>query len=113
MDNLFDLSNIFGTWKLSVSSPFGEETYNLILKSTDLLPDLNKNVNIVGLINHEKGSVNIDKIFFKNNIFTCSTKVDFPIKAEVTIEATVCEPNKMVGLIHIDEYLVTDFVGVK
>lgn len=113
MNNLDYSFNIFGSWQCLVNTPFGTEKYILNINSLGTLKDLDGYDYLLGTIVHEKGSSVIKDAIFKKNKLFCSTEVDFPIKAKITIEAEIIEENKLSGSIKIDEYLKTSFVGEK
>ena len=108
-----DISHIFGKWNIDVDTPFGKEYYTLNIDAINLL---NENVGskyITGSISHEKGSVSFDKASLDNNRFYCLVETEFPIKSTVSITSELIDYNKMSGMLEIDQYLVTSFIGVK
>jgi hypothetical protein len=100
-----NMTNISGNWKISVDTPFGKEQYALNID--------NSNSNITGLVSHEKGIAPLTNASFIDGTFKCSLEVEFPIKATVTLQASVIDDNKMFGTLQVDQYLETLFVGVR
>lgn len=110
MNQTVNISSIFGKWNIDVNTPFGKENYTLSI-ATNMLQD---NINCVaGSIYHEKGSVAFNDARFENDIFHCSVETEFPIKSTISITAEFVEENKMSGMLEIDQYLITSFIGVR
>ena len=98
-------SDIAGEWKITVDTPFGKEQYSLSLDNVDGI--------LTGLVFHEKGMASLIDPSFVNGAFKCLLEVEFPIKATVSLQASIIDDNKMFGTLHVDQYLETLFVGVR
>lgn len=96
---------ILGIWTLSVDTPFGEEQYVLNIETANSF--------FSGSVSHEKGSSAFHSASFENNTFYCSMETEFPIKATVSITADLIENNKIAGILEMDQYLTTSFIGVR
>ena len=95
---------MFGKWKLSVDTPFGDEVYTL-----DLFSDQN---GFYGIIGNDKGFLKLTNIKISDGKFIYwEEKTDTPIKAKVIFNGSV-EGKLMFGSIKIDEYLNVNFEGV-
>ena len=105
MTQIINSLNILGKWTLAVNTPFGEEQYILNIETANSF--------FSGSVSHEKGSSTFDNATFEHNIFHCSLETEFPIKTTISITADLIEDNKISGVLEIDQYLVTSFVGVK
>lgn len=108
-----DTSKLFGKWTIIVNTPFGKEDYILNIDGIESVKDSNQNNCLIGSIHHEKGSVSFDDASFENNTFHCSVQTEFPIKSTISITAELTQDNQISGMLEIDQYLVTSFVGVK
>jgi hypothetical protein len=97
--------DILGKWTLSVNTPFGEEDYALNIEATNSF--------FSGSVSHEKGSSVIYDASFVDNTFHCFVQTEFPIKTTVSITADLIENNKIAGILKMDQYLTTSFIGVK
>jgi hypothetical protein len=97
--------NIDGNWNITVDTPFGKQKYS---SSIDSL-----NGNLTVSISHEKGIAILTNASFVDGMFSGLLEVEFPIKATVTLQASIIDNNKMFGTLLIDEYLETMFVGVR
>jgi hypothetical protein len=97
--------NISGNWNITVDTPFGKEKYSLNIDSS--------NGSVTGLVLHEKGIAPLTNASFIDGTLKCSLEVQFPIKATVSLQASVIDDNKMFGTLQVDQYLETLFVGVK
>ena len=107
MKKTFDSDNIFGKWKVKVTTPFGPEDYIL---SIDSLITQN---NICGSVSDQKNIMNFNNGKLDDNSFSCSFDTDFPIKSTVYIQIDQVENEKISGSVKIDNYLFTLFSGEK
>ena len=95
---------MFGKWKLSVDTPFGDEVYIF-----DLFSDQN---GFYGIVGNDKGFLKLTDIKISDGKFIhWEEKVDTPIKAKVIFDGSI-EGSLMFGSIKIDEYLNVSFEGV-
>jgi hypothetical protein len=97
--------NINGNWSITVDTPFGKEKYYLSIDTS--------NESLTGLVSHEKGIAPLTNTSFIDGTFKCSLEVEFPIKATVSLQASVIDNDKMFGTLQVDQYLETLFVGVR
>ena len=100
-----NITDISGNWKIAVDTPFGKEQYSLNIG--------NSNGGLTGLVLHEKAIVPLINTSFIDGTFKCSLEIEFPIKATVSLQASVIDGNKMFGTLQVDQYLETLFVGVR
>ena len=105
MTKTLNIANIFGKWNITVDTPFGKEQYLLTLENAD--------GNLSGLISHQKGIAPLTNASFIDGTFKCSLDVEFPIKATVNLQASIIDDNKMFGILQIDQYLKTLFIGAR
>ena len=105
MDKIIKSLNILGQWTLTVDTPFGKEKYSLNIENVD--------GNLSGLVSHEKGNATLINTSFIDGTFKCSLEVEFPIKATVTLQASIIDDNKMFGTLQVDQYLETLFIGAR
>ena len=105
MTQVINPLDILGKWTLSVNTPFGEEEYVLNIQET--------NSYFSGSVSHEKGSSAIYDASFVDNTFHCFAQTEFPIKTSISITADLIENNKIAGILEMDQYLITSFIGVK
>ena len=105
MTEIINPLDILGKWTLSVNTPFGKEEYVLNIEETNSF--------FSGSVSHEKGSSEIYDARFVDNTFYCFLRTEFPIKTTISITADLIEDNKMAGILEMDQYLITSFVGVK
>ena len=105
MTKIINSLDILGKWTLYVNTPFGEEEYVLNVEETNSF--------FSGSVSHEKGSSIIYDARFVDNTFYCFVQTEFPIKTTVSITADLIEDNKIAGIIEMDQYLTTSFIGVK
>jgi hypothetical protein len=116
MTQTVNISNIFGKWNIDVNTPFGKEKYILNIDTLGQLKGSDFYLyyeGLAGSIQHDKGTVNFTNAQFEGKTFHCSVKTEFPIKSTISITADLIEDNKISGMLEIDQYLVTSFVGVK
>lgn len=116
MTETLNIANIFGKWNIDVHTPFGKEKYTLNintfgpLKGSGFYLDCD---GLAGSIEHDKGSIAFTDAKFEGVTFHCSVETDFPIKSTISITADLIENNKISGMLEIDQYLVTSFIGIK
>jgi hypothetical protein len=116
MTQSINISSIFGKWNIDVNTPFGKEKYTLNidtfgpLKGSGFYLDYD---GLAGSIEHDKGSIPFTNAKFEGVTFHCSVETEFPIKSTVSITADLIDDNKISGMLEIDNYLVTSFIGVK
>lgn len=113
MTKFINTLNIFGKWNIDVNTPFGKENYTLNVDTIGLIKNHIGYDCFIGSIDHKKGSVSFTDAKFENNTFYCSVETEFPIKTTVSITANLIEDNKISGMLEIDQYLITSFIGVK
>lgn len=89
---------MFGLWKCTVSTPFGDEDYSLSIRSDG------------STIYHNTGNVEIDIYSYQKNEFFFEKFLDFPIKCKVTIKG-FAKNDFIYGIVKIDEYLELAFKG--
>jgi len=113
MTQSLNIASIFGKWNIDVNTPFGKENYTLSIDTFGSLKDHEGYDYLIGSISHQKGFVHFNNGEFKNNTFHCSVETEFPINSTISITADLIEDNKISGMLEIDQYLVTSFIGVK
>ena len=116
MTQSVNISSIFGKWNIDVNTPFGKEHYTLNIDGFGKLKGNDFYLYYEGLsgsIEHEKGTIAFSNAEFEGVTFHCSVETEFPIKSTVSITADLIEDNKISGMLEIDQYLVTSFIGVK
>jgi hypothetical protein len=116
MTQSVNISNIFGKWNIDVNTPFGKENYTLKIDSFGELKGNDFYLyyeGLAGSIQHDKGIVNFKNAQFEGKTFHCSVETEFPIKSTISITAELIEDDKISGMLEIDQYLVTSFIGVK
>jgi len=105
MTQIINSLDILGKWTLSVNTPFGKEEYVLNIEET--------NSYFSGSVSHEKGSSEIYDASFVDNTFYCFVQTEFPIKTTISITADLIKNNEIAGILKMDQYLTTSFIGVK
>lgn len=91
---------MYGEWICQVETPFGEEQYIIILEKDR------------SAISHQNKIIAMDITNYSKNSFFLEKKMDFPIPCTVSING-IFSDEIINGSITIDEYLKTNFTGVK
>ena len=98
------LSNIIGTWQVSVFTPFGASNASATIKSIEPF--------VLGTIVGERGSLDFDNGIVSGDKIAFSATVDTPIKATLTVNVEVID-DKFEGTLEIDQYAKLDIKGQK
>ena len=98
------LSNIIGTWQVSVLTPFGTSNASATIKSIEPF--------VLGPIVGERGSLDFDNGIVSGDKIAFSATVDTPIKATLTVNVEVID-DKFEGTLEIDQYAKLDIKGQK
>lgn len=98
------LSNIIGTWQVSVPTPFGINISNVNIKSIEPF--------VSGTITGERGSIDFDNCIVSGDTITFCVTVDTPIKATLTVSVKVID-DKFQGTLEIDQYTKLPIIGKK
>jgi hypothetical protein len=91
---------MYGPWKCLVETPFGEESYDIILN------------NDTALFKHHTGDVFADIVSYTGDSFFLQKKLDTPIYCRLLVSGYLKDEN-IEGSITIDDYLQLNFRGTR